>query len=233
MAKIQNLFTDFTSIYEKNTNKVVTKNSLLVLGSCCYRLNKSQDTINYSIDALEIKDAVTDVDLEYANKVADYYSKKLMLIKLNGNDLSAFRQDLVRLLHDDFLVGAQYHTPEKYTGMAFKLPYFYEYDVAMDKLFNYSKLTYKPTTGIKQLKYIFTLQTSRKHYGKMSEYWFVDKDDNKYCLEYNKENGLTSLLDNVIQKYDIVVKGLFGVRRKDYDYFVPTKYTLDIVACET
>ena len=44
---------------------------------------------------------------------------------------------------------------------------------------------------------------------------------------------LCSLLEKVIEKNQITVSGVFGVSRQDYEYFVPSKYILDIANSET
>jgi len=231
MAKIQNLFNDILNdtISEGTNNIYITDYPLLVLSACNYRLKQEDPEFNSnSLLGNIIINHVTDIDIEFANKIGDYYSKKLMLLKLKGKELTKFRKELITFLHDNFNhQDGRYHTPEKFAGMAYKLPYFYTYDTTLDMLFDLKSIPYKPFKGVKQLKFVTKLFTSRKHWGNIIEYWFVDIDNNKYLLDFNKENMLCSLLEKVIEKNQIIVSGVFGVNRKDYEFFVPSKYTMD------
>ena len=239
MAKIQNLFNDILNdtLFEDNSKNsvAVTEYPLLVLSACNYRLKQEDPEFNSnSLLGNIIINHVTDIDIEFANKIGDYYSKKLMLLKLKGKELTKFRKELVTFLHDNFNhQDGGYHTPEKFAGMAYKLPYFYTYDTRLDMLFDFKSIPYKPFKGVKQLKFVTKLFISRKHWGNIIEYWFVDSDNAKYKLDFNKENMLCSLLEKVIEKNQITVSGVFGVSRQDYEYFVPSKYILDIANSET
>lgn len=217
---------DMTTLQRPMPKIMVTKHHLLVLGCCYHRLSKQNSTISFSSNYVE--ESVSDEDIELANSIKDYYSKKLMMLRLKDNKLTKFREDLAKFLHTDFLEESDVHSsPDTYVGMACKLPYFYEYDTSLDKIFDYKKTRYEPFIGEKKLIYLTTLQNKKRHYNHLFEYWFIDQEYNKYCLPFDKNNFLRSLLENIIKKHRLIVSGNFEVLRRDYEYFVPIKYVMD------
>jgi hypothetical protein len=71
---------------------------------------------------------ITEQDRQTAVAIRDYYSKKIMMIKLLGEtELSTFRKDLVALISSDGL-----EIRDSQLGLVYYLPYFYEYDKEVD-----------------------------------------------------------------------------------------------------
>ena len=64
-----------------------------------------------------------------ANEIRDYYSKKIMLWKLKGVNLSSYRTDLNTFIHNS---SREY--PKSHMGIAYWLPEFHEYDIQLDEI---------------------------------------------------------------------------------------------------
>jgi hypothetical protein len=65
-----------------------------------------------------------------ADKIATYYSKKIMMLKLlDNNKLTSYRKDLSEFIHSD-----RKKVIESTFGLAYHLPGFYDYDNQLDKI---------------------------------------------------------------------------------------------------
>ena len=82
-----------------------------------------------------------------ADQIKYHYLTKIHLAILRGEELSSFRRDLHSLLTRDFLaepkqinavtgkISEKYQYPIDLLGMAYKLPYFYYYDLGLREVF--------------------------------------------------------------------------------------------------
>lgn len=216
-------------IPEKAEEPQIVTLPLLVLASCAYRLNDEQSQ-KYSLLDHHVVTNVNESDYLLADKIKDYYSKKLAWLKLKGNKLTKFREELGNLLYDDFSKkSGEYSYPSKFMGMAYRLPYFYSYDTSVDEFCTKENVSYLPFTGSKTLVFIKVLQRYVRHQ-LWYDYYFHDENNFKYFIPISKDNTFRSLLDNVLKKHSLVVSGTFNVTRNDYDFYVPNsnKYILDI-----
>jgi hypothetical protein len=137
--------------------------------------------------------------------------------------MTKWRIDLSALLRNDT---NKYE--EKYMGMAYKLPYFYDYDMGMDELFDnsvYAKVSNSERTGSKQLKFVKLIKNEQK-FQKYTEYWFVDKHGDKHMMFFDKDNTLLPLFDRLIQDGPITIDGTYIKRKKDNrEFLVTLKYS--------
>ena len=77
---------------------------------------------------------ITSSDRTKAEKIRDYYSKKIVWWTLNDIRLSNFRQDLKKLIQSDGKV-----FQENMKALAYRMPEFYDYDTVFDEMFlNYN-----------------------------------------------------------------------------------------------
>lgn len=71
---------------------------------------------------------ITPDDRTLADTIANYYSKKIMMLKLvDNNRLTSYRTDLNEFVHGD-----RKKVVDKMFGLAYHLPSFYDYDVKLD-----------------------------------------------------------------------------------------------------
>jgi len=204
---------------------------LLALSVCWARYRKVRDKSGISYPAItklldsELFRLVTDEDIEQANAIRDYYSKKIMVWKLKNIKLTSYREDLNSFIHCD---GKTFK--ESMLPLAYRLPEFYEYDVEFDKMsFDYNKevksqpvANYPATT--KHLTYIKSLTVNTRRLKKI-EYWFSDNHNNLVQMNVDTHNPLSSLLDKVITKGSIDLEGRYATRDRDgTEYIKVEKY---------
>lgn len=235
MAKTQNVYTTkssitdlFMDIPEKKHANVTSEYHLLVIACGAYRLANQENPLIYSIEAFPTK-KIQPVDFELADQVKDYYSKKLTWLKIKGKTLTKFRKDLSTFLYTSFDdETGRYTTPDYYSGMAYRLPYFYVYDTELDKIFS-DKIPYDflPFVGSKVLHFIKRLPRHSQRTA-FFDYFFVDEHNFKYCISLMKDNPCISLYENIVNKYPIVVTGKFKPVKQDHNYYSLEKYVMDI-----
>jgi hypothetical protein len=118
------------NVFADSPNKIHSSvEDVLALSVAWHRIRASQaDTGICSILDINLLPKITEQDRQTALTIRDYYSKKIMMIKLLGEvELSNFRKDLVALISSD---GKE--IGESQLGLVYYLPYFYEYDKEVD-----------------------------------------------------------------------------------------------------
>ena len=132
-------------------------------------------------------------DRDKANVIRDYYSKKLMMFTLKGQQLTTYRKDLNTFIHGDCKV-----VKEEMMPLVYRLPEFHEYDVGLDEMFleldtrfegsQISLSTIKTLTPVKK----FTVKRKSR---KFVEYWLKDNENKPYKIEIDSNNELMHLWD--------------------------------------
>jgi hypothetical protein len=201
-----------------------TMEDLITLSVTLQRMQRANSTLGYmSLTHPSVKESVTDIDRARADSIKAYYEKRLLLLTLQGHHLTKWRTDLSALLRNQT---NKYE--EKYMGMAQKLPYFYDYDISMDQLFEnsiYAKVKSTERNGSKKLKFLRSMKNEQK-FQKYMEYWFTDEQGDKHMMFFDKDNTLLPLFDRLIGDGHIVVDGTYVKRKKDNrEFFVTLKYT--------
>ncbi len=192
---------------------------LLALSVCWARYRKTrhdpgpQPTITKLLDT-ELFRLVTEEDITHANVIRDYYSKKIMVLKLKNEGFTAFREDLNTFIHSE---GKTFK--ESMLPLAYRLPEFYEYDVEFEKMaFEYNREVkrYESPHEIHTvpLKFIKKLSVNTKRQ-KRKEYWFSDRHNNLVLLSLESSNPLLSLMDLTVDKNDITING--SIRKSTRD----------------
>jgi hypothetical protein len=233
---------DWSSYGEEEKNNDVKKyevyeisQDLLALSVCWARLRKEKvqsynilaPTVSKLLDS-ELFRLTTHEDIEQANIIRDYYSKKIMVWKLKNINLSVFRQDLSSFIHSN---GQTFK--ESMIPLVYRLPEFYEYDVEFEKMvFEYNKevKSYNPyvISETKQLKFVKKLSVNKKH-SKSKEYWFTDTHNNLVNLSLESSNPLLSLLDNVVTKGNMVINAKYkkNIRDGNEHLTLANKFTIE------
>lgn len=192
---------------------------LLALSVCWARYRKVRNnpgvhpTITKLLDS-ELFRLVTDEDVDKANTIRDYYSKKIMVWKLKNIILTNFREDLNKFIHSDGKTFKETMLP-----LVFRLPEFYEYDVEFEQMsFEYNReVKHQESTYSrvkKQLTFIKTLEVNTKRQ-KRKEYWFSDSHNNLVTLSVETHNPLISLLDMTLNNNHINVQGNYRKSTRD------------------
>ena len=233
MAKTQNVVATKSSLtdlflFPVEKNVVVTSEyHLLVIACGAYRLATTVPGKNYSLESFPISE-IKDVDFQLADKIKEYFSKKLAWLKLQGKKLTKFRSDLAAFLYTEFSdETGRYSTPDSFAGMAYRLPYFYHYDIEVDEMFGTDKFDFLPFNGTKVLNFIKCLRRVSRRMVYV-DYFFSDENNFKYCIPLSKDNPCLDLYETVISKYPITVSGYFKPVRHDHVYYIPEKYIMDV-----
>jgi len=186
---------------------------LLALSVCWARYRKVRDTsglhpvITKLLDS-ELFRLVTDDDVEQANIIRDYYSKKIMVWKLKNITLTPFREDLNIFVHSDGKTFKETMIP-----LVYRLPEFYEYDVEFEKMsFEYNREVKNHESMFvadsKQLKFVKQLSVNTRK-AKCKEYWFSDSSNNLVTFSIENNNPLISMLDMTLKNNDVKVDGRY------------------------
>ena len=201
---------------------------IITLSCALYRLTRMIDPKvtsifeYYSLDDQDGKLAkhITEEDRILAESVRSHFSNKIVLSRLRGANLTRFRIDLGKLLVSNFVKDGKYVYPTTYMGMAYKLPYFYNYDMELMEVFHGDYFSIKgpktPFTANKLVTFMKKVDSHRKSSNTPSsyEYWFSDELNDRIVLTVEKRNPLIDLLDKIIES-PITIHATFGQVSKD------------------
>lgn len=192
--------------------------------------------IFYKITDRELYNKVEQQDRDKAKEVRDYYSKKVMMLKLKGNgQMSKFREDMNKLIHSDGLI-----FKEDMIGIAYWLPKFYEYDTELDDVKSHvittqnfesmnqqgSPITRNLSATLSPIKCLKRMSKRTKAF----EYWMKDdKLNSGVVLNLEEKNQLQHLWDHIFTtESSIKIKGNYTRRTRDgFEYFSITNWSLD------
>jgi len=206
---------------------------LLVLSCCLFRM-KSKSLM--SLEDGRLVSYVDPQDRRLAYDIKKYYSQKFMVARLRGDELSKFQNDLYMFIHNEYIdpKGSGMHIySDKLLGMAYKLPYFYLYDLELTILFNgetneiNSVKVVRLESGeeTRQLKYIRKTKSYRRN-DDTYEYWFSDEYNNKVKVNIEDDNPLTNLFECMLNK-PVNINGKFEQRRTGkLHYFSVKKWSV-------
>jgi hypothetical protein len=219
--------------WDHNTNKKEDKISeypedILALSCCIQRMSyglSPGSRFNKSLQAEQLGSLVTDLDRQKAQNIRKYYSEKLLMLTLQGKELTKFRKDLQCFLNSDAT-----KVLESQHGIVYRLPYFYDYDKSVDEIFKSSYFKNSQVSDMKEpvqrdLKFLKKLEIQRKHIDNI-EYWFEDTKLNKVMFSIASNNPLLDLLDRHISDGKMSVVSKYTLRKKDLnEYFVMDRWS--------
>ena len=194
------------------------------------------DKIHYKLTDSELYRKVEQSDRDKAQEIRDYYSKKVMMLKLKGNGkMSSFREDLNKLVHSDGLI-----YKESMIGVAYWLPTFYEYDLDLDTIKsgldtnqNFEALDKRNVPNVKKLTVDLSPIKRIKRVSKRSkffEYWMKDSDLNAgVVLILEEKNQLQHLWDYIFERESTIkIKGNYVRKHRDgFEYYSINNWELD------
>jgi hypothetical protein len=150
--------------------------------------------------------------------IRDYYSKKIMVWNLKGIPLTPFRTVLNSFIHS---------TTKTYTenmfGLAYWLPEFYQYDLAMDSI--RSECTSSPNAiGTYVIEDTFTpikIIIKKNKTRLVSEYWMKNQSNNAVVLKLDPKNPLLSFWEKVYNSNQpFVLRGDIKIKQADgFNFF--------------
>jgi hypothetical protein len=163
---------------------------------------------------------ITPADRALAGEIRDYYSKKIMMWNLKGNQITSYRKDLSKLIHSDGTV-----LREDMMGIAYHLPAFYQYDQDFEEI--RMSTTHNGLTGSK-LDAVIELEPIKRMFRKTKnhmcyEYWFRNKKDGAaYMLGLNTKNPLQHVWDNLFDNTEVLpIHSSFLIKNKDdFQYYM-------------
>jgi hypothetical protein len=209
--------------YARSYEVIEVKEDLLALSVAWHRIrSKGELSSIHTLIFKELFEKVNSQDRELANVIRDYYSKKLMVLKLKNSTLSKFREDLNIFIHNKTNI----HKKEIFP-LVYRLPEFYQYDSAFDKIkMEHDSAIVSPSMFVKQafsLKFIKSFIIKSKN-GKRKEFWFANTDNHLVNMTLVENNPLISLLEKQLNE-PLNVHGLFKVKTRDgYNYFSVDNY---------
>lgn len=221
-------FTVWDNPNVKKYEIIETTEDLMALSTAWYRIRMARTPEDGGtvfpttlVDAVLFPEVNND-DRQQAAAIRDYYSKKIMMWKLKGKELTNFQKDMNEFIHTD---GLKFQ--EKMLPLVYSLPGFYAYDQDFDVMMS------NHDTVIKQDEYhivttrkltLAKVLSSGKRSAKKKEYWFSDESSHLVKMTFQADNPLLSLLDNYAQD-PIYVYGLYTkLTKDDKDYFLLSKH---------
>jgi hypothetical protein len=171
---------------------------------------------------------ITDRDRIFAETVKSYYLSKLLMAKLRNENLTKYKSDLLTCLNESSLT-----ITNKFVGMIYKLPCFYEYDMKVIEIFGgeYNDISGKNYSGRTDvtLSYISKADNGQKR-SRFYEYWFKDSDDVRILLEVEKHNPILDLWDQHVNLgNDISINATFEKKRRDnLEFFVARGWHISV-----
>lgn len=192
--------------------------------------------IHYKLTDRELYRKIEQGDRDKAQEIRDYYSKKVMMLKLKGNGkMSSFREDMNKLVHSDGLI-----FKETMIGVAYWLPKFYEYDLELDSIksqvspnHNFEDLDKRGVPNVKPLVVDLSPIKKIKRVSKRTkffEYWFKDEaTDAGVVMILEEKNQLQHLWDYLFERESILkIKGNYVRKHRDnFEYFSINNWELD------
>jgi hypothetical protein len=177
-------------------------------------------------------------DRETANVIRDYYSKKIMMWKLKGKELTSFRKDLNTFVHND---GMKFK--KEMIGLAYYLPEFYAYDSELDTVREQVKTKDLVTSDVKKLlplvpklsiasKKLTPLKRINRVTKRINQmqYWFKDNEtDGAVLIDIDSKNPLEHIWNNIFDNsHNLIVKGKYYTKdREDFEYFNIKNWSLE------
>ena len=226
--------TDWGSLYSNMSlaptePQYIAGTDLITLSCVLHRTRASNSMLTIN-DVSQLSNLAIPEDHILANEIKSHFAQKLLLLTLRGTLLTEFRKDLSILVNTDYSKN-DYSYPNKFVGMAYKLPYFYHYDKELTKIFGGEYRNIKGSSiwpsDKSQLTFINKIRNHLKK-DAMFEYWFSDERDNRILLKVDRKNPLLPVFDLMI-KEPISVSGTFATRyREELQFYEVRNWQFDI-----
>lgn len=234
ITTLGNLTVDFGVSWKQNPDVkkyevYESPEDILVLATTWKRMRDENryGVVSKLMDSVLFKE-ITPADRNSATEIRDFYSKKIMMWNLKGNNITKYRQDLSKLIQSD---GTMFK--EDMLGLAYYLPAFYKYDSDIEEIRLTTECRKIPHigTGTKTLEPIkkITKKSKRQH---VNEYWFKEAHSNSpVVLSLQAKNPLEHIWDNMFDHSEtlpIQANYIHKIRDDFEHYFIGDKWELKI-----
>ena len=184
-------------------------------------------------NASEIASQVTSIDRQQAEIVRNHFLQKLTQYSLIVGPLTGFKINMHLLLTTDFSqIDGTWIVPEKFMAIAYKMPQFYQYDVAQLALFTDVRKTIIGPERIavenKEIKFLTKLDSGRKQDKTNIEFWFEDELQNRIIAKIARNNPLIPLLESIVSSSKTFKLNAMLTKRENYtvEYYIASHWQL-------
>jgi hypothetical protein len=155
-----------------------------------------------------------DIAQTIADRVRSYYADRFIVEKLKKGKISKFREAVYEFVQDN-----SYRMQAKFTGIMVKLPDFWNYDLALDKMqeqYNMEPMEWNQAAE-HQVKTLTYVETTKRYISglKQDEYWFKTEDNRLAKIFVQRDNPLSNVFERYLEEHQNVIDVL--------GYFWPTK----------
>ena len=201
--------------YVTSYNTIEITEDLVALSCARHRLSGGSKDGTGLLDP-RLFESVTAADRDKANVIRNYYCSKLVMCTLLEKKLSPFRMALHK-----FLDGSGRIFQEQMIPLAYRLPDFYEYDIAFEELKVGLEKNDLPsgTAGGRILREVELFPIGQTHRVTKThdnfEYWFKDANNYMYLVSIDNRNMLRPLLDREFHRTSVKIHGTFSHKTRN------------------
>lgn len=189
----------------------------LALSCASYRIYKNEPARRFTnIDTVK----ATSEDRAHAQAIRDYYNARYTMKALRGQPLTEWQQKAAQ-----FLSGLYSLTTDE-LGMLYKLPYFYDEDLAIDDIIGETVTCRAPEDrfAVEEQLTLIPLKrvlVTRKGASDIVHYYYLDQDQHAVMLMCPTTNPLNPMMEGLYRQPRISVKGYvffnnIGVDKKHF-----------------
>lgn len=195
MSDVKEIFGDFLEYREDPVKLDVNP---LVLSVRLKKMKDADPNIWRRLEDPQVKAEITGDDFNDAEKIKDYYGKKIMWSTLKDSRISEYRKALQYLLEHP-----KSTLTKREAGMFATLPYFYQEDQILDTIAKQYRVTGCPSVQPNLKKFdrelVYIHQTSRwVNKKKFVFYWFADDNQFVYNIQLEEDNPLRGFFEDIV-----------------------------------
>lgn len=177
------------------------KDDPLALSCASYRIYQNEPARRFTnIDTVK----ATAEDRVQAQAIRDYYNARYTIKALKGQILTDYQQKAAQ-----FLSGL-YHLTTEELGMLYKLPYFYNEDLALEQVIDDS-VSYTATTVSAEQELTLTpykkIHVTRKGASDFIHYYYLDQDQHAVQIICPLTDRFNPMIEGLFNQKQICVKG--------------------------
>jgi len=176
----------------------------LALSCASYRIFKNDSVRRFTnIDTVK----ATAEDRAHAQAIRDYYNARYTMKALRGGTLTEWQSKAAQFL------SGMYHLNTEELGMLYKLPYFYEEDLAVDEVIADSatcpvsaenRFAAEEQLTLTPLRRVLV---TRKGTADVVHYYYLDQDQHAVVVSCPLTNQLNAMMEGLFRQPKICVQG--------------------------
>lgn len=194
------------------------KDDPLALSCASYRIYKNDPARRFTnIDTVK----ATAEDRAHAQAIRDYYNARYTMKALKGLVLTDYQQKAAQ-----FLSGL-YHLTTEEVGMLYKLPYFYDEDLAVEQVIDASVSYTTTTVSVEQeltLTPLKKIHVTRKGASDFIHYYYLDQNQHAVQIICPLTDRFNPMIEGLFNQPQIRVKGFVFATDIGHDVRLENKY---------